>query len=377
MNNHQSSIRQTQDKQIINHKPKILVTGGGTGGHVMPLEAVIEELKEHKTEILYVGSGLDMEKEMAKRQKVPYKSVLSGKLRRYFSWRNFIDPFRVLAGFFQSVGIILSYKPDVIFAKGGYVTVPVVFAGWLLGKPIITHESDVVMGLANRWEAKHAKKICVGFPAEYYDNLPLDKIIYTGNPIRKEFLSKAPNSKPQPLYNSKPIILVTGGSQGARFINQNIAAILPKLTQKYQVIHISGKNDFQWLAKNKWPNYELYDFTDKMPEMIVKADLIISRAGANSIAEIAAIAKPAIIIPLSSAASDHQNINAKILAKKNAAIVLGEKGLTPESLLDIINCVLDDANIQRDLSKKIAEFSQPEAAKTIVKEIIKFAKISI
>lgn len=351
-------------------KYKILVTGGGTGGHVMPLEAVVEELSHRNTEILYVGSGLDMEKGMAKRQKIKYQSVMSGKYRRYFSWQNFADPLRIIAGFFQSLAIILSFKPRVIFAKGGYVTIPVVFAGWLMAIPIITHESDVVMGLANRIEAKKAKKICVGFPVKYYHDLPLDKIVYTGNPVRKEFLSKIPNPKSLYLNNSKPIILVTGGSQGARFINQNIAAILPKLTQKYHIIHICGKNDFEWLSKNKWSNYQLFDFTGKMPELMKKADLVISRAGANSIAEIAVLAKPAIIIPLSTSANDHQNINAKILSKNNAAIILGEKGLTSESLLDIVNCALEDKKILEDLSKKISQFAQPDAAKTIAEIIL-------
>ncbi|MCL5795868.1 MAG: undecaprenyldiphospho-muramoylpentapeptide beta-N-acetylglucosaminyltransferase [Patescibacteria group bacterium] len=347
---------------------RILVTGGGTGGHVMPLEAVVEGLKERKAEILYVGSGLAMERAMAQRQGIAYGSVSSGKYRRYFSWQNLIDPFKILIGFFQSLGIILSFKPNIIFAKGGYVTFPVVLAGWLLGKPIIVHESDVIIGSANRWEAKLAKKICVGFPAENYPDLPLDKIVFTGNPVRKQF-----NNITIKQYNNKsdlPIILITGGSQGARFINQIIASMLAELTKKYHIIHLAGKNDYEWLRKNNWPNYELYEFSDKMPEMMKKADLVISRAGANTISELAFLKKPAIIIPLPSAANNHQEANAKILEKANAAVVLREPALTEESLLDIINLILADKKMMQELSAQIGKFAQPDAAKEIARLIL-------
>lgn len=352
--------------KLQNQNYKILVTGGGTGGHVMPLEAVIDELKKHDLEILYIGSGLGIEKEMAVRQRVAYKSVLSGKLRRYLSWRNFVDPLKIIVGFFQAIGIILSYKPEVIFAKGGYVTIPIVLAGWVLGKKIITHESDVVMGLANCIEARLAKKICVGFPVENYPDLLLQKIVYTGNPVRKEFFKSYQLS----VISHQPVILVTGGSQGARFINQTIAAILPKLTQFYQVIHLSGKSDYSWLAKNSWPNYQLLDFTDEMPLLMQKANLIISRAGANTLAEIATLAKPAILIPLPSAAGNHQLVNAKILEKSSAAVVLQENNLTPENLLEIINLIINDKNISHDLGRQIAQFAQSESSKMIVEEIL-------
>lgn len=352
-------------------KYRILVTGGGTGGHIMPLEAVIEELKKENPELLYVGSGLDLEKDMARRQKINYRPIICGKYRRYFSWENLIDPFKIFFGFLQSLGIVLSFKPDIIFAKGGYVTIPVIFAGWLLGKKIVTHESDAVMGLANKMAANKVTKICVGFPVDYYQNVPLDKIVYTGNPVRKEFLLNHPSTA---LGTGQPMILIVGGSQGSRYINQTTASILAELTKEYEIVHIAGKNDHEWLAKNTWPNYQLYDFTDKIPELMKKADLIISRAGANTIAELAILKKPSILIPLTSAASDHQTINAKILEKNNAAVVLTEKNLSPESLLDIINCIVKDKTLQNALSKQIAEFAQPEAAKLIKDEIFKLLR---
>lgn len=356
--------------KIKKEKINILITGGGTGGHVVPLLAVAEELKKHTADILFVGSGLEMEKEAAKKLDIRYKSILSGKLRRYFHWQNFIAPFKILLGFFQSLAIILSFRPRVIFAKGGYVTFPVVLAGWLMRISIIIHESDVVMGLANRWEAKMAKKVCLGFPVENYRHLPLNKIVYTGNPLRKEFLQKDTRYKIQD-RNKLPTILIIGGSQGARFINQSIASLLDKLTKKYYIIHIAGKNDYQWLKKNSWPNYELYDFTDKVLELMEKADLIISRAGANTLAEISILAKPSILIPLPTGASNHQGENAKVYEKNNAAVVVSESGLTPESLKDIIERLLEDKKMLMEIGNRAKELSQPNASEAIAEEIIK------
>jgi len=350
------------EKQI-----KIIVTGGGTGGHVVPLMAVVEELKKHNSEILYLGSGIDLEKQTAEKEEIKYKSVLSGKFKRYFSFDNFLSPFKIFLGFFQSFFIILFFWPQVIFAKGGYVTFPVVLAGWVLNRPIVTHESDVVMGLANRWEAKLARKVCVGYPAENYPNIPLEKIIFSGNPVRKEYFI----SGKQASSSYKKIILVTGGSQGSRFINQTVAAILKYLTTKYHVIHIAGKNDYEWLSKNRWPNYELYDYTEKMPEFMKKADLIITRAGANTLAEISALGKPSIIIPLPTAANNHQMVNAKVYEKNAAAVVVSEKGLAPDNLKSIMEHLLGDEKMLSGIAKSAENLSQKNSAEIIEEEIIK------
>lgn len=360
-------------KQCNNVTIRVILTGGGTAGHVWPLLAIYEELKsqsyKYKFQFLYIGSGAIPENKLAKEYKIPYRSVLSGKLRRYFSLENLVDPFKILIGFFQSFFIILSFHPSVIFAKGGYVTFPVVLAGWILRVPIITHESDVVMGLANRWEADFARKICVGFPVQFYQDLPFRKLIYTGNPVRKQFNNL---TMKQGNHESRlPVILITGGSQGARFINQTIAAIMGDLTKKFKVIHIAGKNDYQWLKKNKWSNYKLFDFTDKMPEFMAQADLIISRAGANTLAEISYLGKPSILIPLPSAANNHQAKNAEIYAKKNAAVVVSEKGLTPDNLKDIIERLMEDKELLKNLGDQAKSLSQPDAAEAIGEEIIK------
>lgn len=352
------------------NKIRIIVTGGGTGGHVKPLMAVVSELQKHHCDILYIGSGVEIERVEAKKHQIKYRAIFTGKWRRYFSWQNYLDLVKVKFGFFQSIFIILSFKPDAVFAKGGYVSLPVNFAAWILGVPIVVHETDVILGLANRLVINKIKKLCVGFPVRYYENLPVNKIAYTGNPISKEYFV---NLKSQISNNKFQTILITGGSQGSRFINQTIAAILGKLTEKYNIIHQCGKLDYEWLSKNSWKNYKLFDFTDKLVEYMKSADLVISRSG-GAIMEIAACQKPAIFIPLSSSASNHQEMNARVIEKANAAIVLREKGLTSESLLEIIDRILEDKKMQSDLGQKISQFSQPDAAKNISDIILKEVK---
>jgi UDP-N-acetylglucosamine--N-acetylmuramyl-(pentapeptide) pyrophosphoryl-undecaprenol N-acetylglucosamine transferase len=349
-------------------KKKIIITGGGSGGHVTPLEAVVENLSRDDFDILYVGSGNNFEIQMAERQKINYKKILVGKYRRYFSWQNFIDLFKVKIGIWQSIFIIMLFRPNVIFAKGGYVTLPVVIAGWMLGVPIVIHESDTIMGLANKIEAKLAKKVCVGFSIDNYPALPLEKIIYTGNPVRKGFLI---GDKIQ--ANKFKTILVIGGSQGSRFINQIIASILPKLTSKFKIIHISGKNDYEWLKKNSWPNYELYDYSDKVLNFMTEADLIISRAGANVLAEIAILGKPSILIPIKQSANNHQFVNAKVYEKNGASVVYSEDQLGPDSFFDIIKSILDDEKILLSMSQNAKNLANPDASKAIagvIKELI-------
>ncbi len=350
---------------------KILITGGGTGGHAVPLMAIVDELKKKTSNILYVGSGAEIEKELSKDRKISYKTIMSGKWRRYFDINNFIDLFKVMIGFIQSFFIILSYNPDVIFSKGGYVGLPIVYAGNVLGKTIYIHETDSVLGLANQKSISKCNKIFTGYPPKYYPQIPVSKIIYTGNPIRDDF-KKAGNRKI--FKNTKKTIFVTGGSQGARFINQIIAKILSQLTEKYNVIHLCGKIDYEWLNKNKniWKDYLLFDFAKPhdFAEYMKYSDLVISRAG-GTIAEIAYCGKVAIIVPLPTSANNHQESNAKILELENAAIVLREKGLTSESLLDIVDRLMEDKNLLAELKQKISQFSQSDAAKVISKNILK------
>jgi len=347
-------------------KIKIIVTGGGTGGHVLPLMAVVKELKKETAHIFYIGSGKEIEKEAAKKERLQYRGILSGKMRRYFSLWNIVDFFKVIIGFIQSFFIILFDRPDVIFSKGGYVGLPVIYAGSIFGIPIVIHETDAVMGLANKMTEKRAQKILTGYPIKYYKNIDFKKTIYTGNPIREEFK----NLKEKKIFdNKKQTILVTGGSQGARFINQIIAAIVPQLTEKYNVIHVAGKNDYEWLKKNSWPDYRLFDFTDQLPELMKSSDLIITRAG-GTLTEIAYLHKPAIIIPLPSAANDHQLINAQIYTKANAAMMLKEDKLDPNGLLTVINTIMKNKELTKLMSLSTRNLSNPQAANTIAKEIL-------
>lgn len=353
-----------------NHKKiRILVTGGGTGGHAVPLMAIVDELQKKHADILYVGSGADIERELSKERKIKYKAISSGKWRRYFDINNFIDVFKILIGFVESFFIVMSYNPDVVFSKGGYVGLPVVYVAGILGKKVYIHETDSVLGLANKKSIDRCEKVFTGYPPKYYPQIPVSKIVYTGNPIRNDFKSVR---KVKLFGNNKKTIFVTGGSQGARFINQTIAKIVPNLTQKYNIIHVSGKNDYEWLGKNQndWTNYKLFQFAKPrdFAGYLKNCDLVISRAG-GTISEISYCQKPAIIIPLPASANGHQENNAKILERENAAIVLREKNLTSESLLDIINRLMEDKELLKELENKISQFSNPQAAKTIADEI--------
>lgn len=351
-------------------KHKILLTGGGTGGHVLPILAIITELKKFNSDILYIGSGNEIENKIARNHKIKYKKIMSGKLRRYFSWQNFLDFFKVIIGFFQSFFIILSFNPDIIFSKGGYVGLPLVYAGWILGKPIYAHETDSILGLANRMSLNKCKKIFVSFPIKYYRKLPVDKIFFTGNPISEKY--KYLREKKY-FKNNKKTILVTGGSQGSHFINKIFYKILPELCKKYNIIHICGKNDYEWLKSNNFENYLLYDYTNEFSSILYNSDLVISRSG-GTIFEIAYCAKPTVLIPLDGSANNHQNNNAEILLKENAAVVLHEKELTSESLLEIINRIMENKELRKELSSKINQFSQKEASKVIAENILNHEK---
>lgn len=351
----------------MNKHKKILITGGGTGGHVIPLESIVSILKNEENDVLYVGSGSKIERDFIKRTNISYKKIMTGKWRRYFDINNFIDLFKVFIGTIQSFFIILFYGPDVVFSKGGYVGLPVVYAAWILGKEIYIHETDSVIGLANKISINKVEKIFVSFPLKYYQDIPASKIVYTGNPIREEY-SKI--KKKKIFTNNKKTILVTGGSQGARYLNQSIAKILSKLTKQYNVVHICGENDYEWLSQNKWSDYKLFKFTNIFPSLLYNCDLVISRSG-GTLFEIAYCKKAAILVPLPTSANNHQYNNAKILEKENAAIVLNERKLSSDGLLEVINLVLGDRKLKQEMENKISLFSNKTAAKDIANYLSK------
>jgi len=319
---------------------KIVLTGGGTGGHVIPNIAIIDYLKVNypKAELVYIGSKKGMEKGLIAEKNCKFYAVETGKLRRYFSWENFIDLIRIPAGLIQSLFIIKKFKPQVIFAKGGYVSFPVVIAGFILRIPIILHESDLVPGMANKLLSKFADKICISYKESlnYFKNK--DKIILTGNPVRIEITKgkKEVGYKLTHFNKEKPILLVMGGSSGAAFINGIIEKNKQELLKKYQIIHICGKGK-EIEIKNK--NYLSFQYVnEELKDLYAISDLIISRAGANSLAEIAILNKSAIIIPLSRKASRGDQIfNAESFVKNHHAELLLEEDYSDEKVLTLID----------------------------------------
>ena len=317
---------------------KIVLTGGGTAGHVTPNLALLPSLKERGYEILYIGSYNGIERKLIENAGIEYSGISSGKLRRYFDLKNFSDPFRVLKGCAEARRLIKKYRPDVVFSKGGFVSVPVVLAAKHYKIPTIIHESDMTPGLANKICIPSAAKVCCNFP-ETLAYLPNDKAVLTCSPIRKELLEgdRITGLNYSGLSASRPIILVIGGSLGSVAVNRAVRAVLPKILETYQVIHICGKGnlDEHLIGRNGYVQYEYVDAP--LRHLFAAADLIISRAGANSICEILALKKPNILIPLSASASrGDQILNARSFEKQGFSKVLEEEQLTDDNLLNTI-----------------------------------------
>ncbi len=314
---------------------RIILTGGGSAGHVTPNIALIPQLKEKGYEIHYAGSYQGIEKDLIEPFGIPYHGISSGKLRRYFSLQNFSDPFRVLKGLGQARKLIRDLKPDVIFSKGGFVSVPIVLAGKQNHVPVIIHESDMTPGLANKIAIPCASKVCCNFP-ETLEHLPKEKAVLTGSPIRQELLS---GNRLAALdfcgfTPDKPVILVIGGSLGAVAVNNAVRAALPKLLERFQVIHLCGKGKTdEALANTK--GYRQFEYIkDELRDLFALADLVISRAGANAICELLALHKPNLLIPLSANASrGDQILNARSFERQGFSIVLEEEETNNETLL--------------------------------------------
>lgn len=324
---------------------KIIMTGGGTAGHVTPNIALMPALKEAGFDIEYIGSINGMEKGLIEATGTPYHGISSGKLRRYFDWKNFSDPFRVLKGYGQAVSLMKKIKPDVVFSKGGFVSVPVVLAAKHCHIPAIIHESDITPGLANKIAIKGAKKVCCNFP-ETMKYLPADKAVLTGSPIRRELFSgNAENAIRLCNFkdHSKPVLLIIGGSLGSKIVNEAVRKVLPELLEKFYVIHLCGKGNLD-NSLSGTIGYAQFEYaSSELTDMFALADMAISRAGANSICELLALHKPNILIPLSAAASrGDQVLNANSFKKQGFSYVLEEEHLTAESLLRAVEEVYDN-----------------------------------
>ena len=317
---------------------RVLLTGGGTAGHVTPNIALIPHLKEMGYEIAYIGSYTGIEKQLISAEGVPYYGISSGKLRRYFDLKNLSDPFRVIKGYFEAKKLIKTLKPDVLFSKGGFVSVPVVIAASRRHIPVIIHESDMSPGLANRLCIPSADKVCANFP-ETVASLPKEKAVLTGTPIRPQLLkgNRQAGLAFCRLPGQKPVLLIIGGSLGAVAVNDHIRKILPKLLTRFEVVHLCGKGKLDTSLEGT-PGYVQFEYvSDELPDIFALSDIVVSRAGANAICELVALAKPNLLIPLSAQASrGDQILNARSFEKQGFSMVLEEEEITDDVLFDAI-----------------------------------------
>ena len=304
-----------------------------------------------------------------------FLAIPAGKWRRYFDLRNLLDIFITIAGFFSAFVAIVTFWPDKVFIKGGYVGMPVGLAAWILRRSIIIHESDSVMGMANRVLFRFAKHVCVSFPVDAYPPELEDKLIYTGVPINELFYSRETGSLNMELIEDRPLVLIVGGSQGARAINNIVKNILPQLLEKYQVVHLSGNLDYDSLKDLSErigdKNYHLVDSlpNTQMASLMKKATMIISRAGATAISEIAAVEKPAILIPLRGSANNHQQCNAKYLAEKEAVLTVDQDKVDIDELLEAIQKIIN-SDLGKRLAFNIATFAKPNATQKITELLL-------
>ena len=377
---------------------RILAVGGGSGGHVTPVVAVLKELRSRhpKVELRFwcdtkfapqaasiVGAFDDT---------IRVETIASGKLRRYYHltllqhvlwpslmWKNLVDSFKVLAGFFQSLVKLIIWRPDVVFTKGGYVCLPVGMAAKVLGIPLVIHDSDAHPGLTNRVLSRWAARIGTGAPLEYY-NYPKSKAKYVGIPINEAF---HPYTKSEQwdaklewgVHPDKPLIVVTGGGLGARRLNDTVMKVLKKLQRSASVVLVSGERQYEEVkavAPANSENFQLHAFTNNMHQLLGASDIVVTRAGATTILELAALSKPTILVPNAALTGGHQLKNAAVYEEAQVAIVLNEDEMveTPELLVTAVNSYLDDPKTTASMAKRFGKFSKPNAAKDMATLIL-------
>ncbi len=337
---------------------KIVLTGGGTAGHVTPNIALLPSLREAGYEIQYIGSLSGIEKKLMEDRGIPYFGIETGKLRRYFDPKNFSDPFRVIRGYNEARKFLKEYKPDVLFSKGGYVSVPVVRAAASLHIPCIIHESDMTPGLANKICIPAAKKVCCNFP-ETLEKLPPDKAVLTGTPIRDELLhgSRSKGLEICGFDGAKPVLLVIGGSLGASSVNQTIRDNLDALLAHFDIIHICGKDKVDNL-KLTIPGYKQFEFVkEELCHLFAAADIVVSRAGANAICELLALHKPAILVPLPATSSrGDQLLNAASFEKQGYSMVVQDDEF-PDKILDAVKELYENREKYTEAMKQSSQIN--------------------
>ncbi len=371
---------------------KILFTGGGTGGHILPIISVTREMrriprKQNSLQFFYIGPKDEFSSILLSQEEIRIKYVFAGKIRRHFSGKNIcqnlIDVlFKIPIGIFQAFFYIFFLGPDLIFSKGGFGSIPTVIAGWLLQVPIFLHESDIAPGLSNKFLSRFALIVFVSFSGtEYFSP---KKMILTGNPIRREILkgSKEEAKKLFKLRENKPIILILGGSQGAQRINDKILEILPEFLKNFEIIHQCGEKNFKEIknevnaviSKDLRLNYHLFPFLkeEEIRQAYYVADLILSRAGSGGIFEIAATTKPSILVPLAESAQNHQIKNAYSYTANGACEVLEETNFTSRFFFGKLKYLFSHQGELEKMSQKAKEFSRPKAAKIIAEYIIMY-----
>jgi UDP-N-acetylglucosamine--N-acetylmuramyl-(pentapeptide) pyrophosphoryl-undecaprenol N-acetylglucosamine transferase len=370
---------------------KIVFTGGGTGGHIFPIIAIAREIKtiNSDAELFFIGPGDSKLQEELSKEGIDTKIIQAGKLRRYFSLENISDIlFKIPLGILKSISLLIKIKPDIIFSKGGYGSLPVIFAAKYLKIPVIVHESDAVPGLANKKAFGVAKIIVTAFPLQDNKLMPENKTVCLGNPLRKELLfgNKEEGIKMFNITQEKPILLILGGSQGAKRINDVVLSSMKNILELFEIIHQCGKDNYQDMLtqinvifqqnQDLKKYYHLYDFLneDQMKNAYKISNLIISRAGASTIFEILANGIPSILIPLSESAQNHQQKNAYFMQDRGAAIVIEEQNLLPNYLIEKLKGFFSKPDLLKEMSKKAFSLSIPNSSERIAKLIVDFAQ---
>jgi UDP-N-acetylglucosamine--N-acetylmuramyl-(pentapeptide) pyrophosphoryl-undecaprenol N-acetylglucosamine transferase len=365
---------------------RIVLSGGGTGGHLTPILALARNLRQQKdVNLIFIGSLTrnSMVKKLFDEQKIKTKLIKAGKLRRFSQSRlnllevvlNIRDLFLIIVGFFQSLIYLLIFKPAVVFCKGGYASLPVGLAAWILRVPLIIHESDARAGLTNKVLGRFATIIATGFPTDYYHAWQRDKLVYVGSPMREELIQHR-FTRPVRVLKTRPTILIIGGSQGSVAINKAVINHLKQLVELGNVNHITGERDFKFCsqaaAEHKGKGYHAYAFLNKSyADVLSTADVVVSRAGMNTITELAAFGKAVILVPHPGLAD--QNQNAKILDSKKAVLILPQDKLDTD-LVRALDELLRSESIRNRLQQNIAQFFIEDATQKLTKLIIQLAQ---
>lgn len=352
---------------------KIVFTGGGTAGHVMPNIPLIEVFQRKGWQVDYVGASNSIEQTMITTVNIPFHPVKSGKLRRYFSWKNFLDPINIILGVGQAYLLLRKLKPDVVFSKGGFVAFPVVVGAWLNRIPIVAHESDMTPGLANRLSFPFVNKICVTFSAAQKHFKRQDKVAVTGTPIRQQ-LFEGKQAKGLALCgfsSEKPCLLVIGGSQGASVLNSCVRLALERLEERFQIIHLCGKGKVDNSFVNRAGYCQFEYANEELADLFAASEIVISRSGANALYEILALEKPHVLIPLSQRASRGDQVqNARYFQQQGISVVVNQESLSPDTLLAAVNEV---SMYSTQIIKKIKGLAIESATMKIVDIILKNA----